>query len=114
MEDSPHHQRNISNTTSPSTADMPMDYGRSDSQLLAARMDQIQLEVEEKFDPAASQIRDGQTQQNQIVTAADTLVASLQEALAALNLCQRNQEGVIQSNELHLNALLKNNQDVMA
>ena len=112
MEDSPEQLRSTSNSILPPTQNPNADSSIADAQLLTQRMGQMQATVEEKFTGMAGKIQDGQNQQNHIVSAADTLVAPLKDALHALKLSRGKHEAAIQHNEQQLNSLLGNNTDL--
>ena len=76
------------------------------------QMNTMQQKVDEQLGNIAGQIREGQGRQSQIVLASDTLVASLQDALQALQLSQSKRETSIRQNEIQLNTLLRNNLDL--
>ena len=102
-----HHQKNDSSIPPPAQESI-------DAKLLNGRLDLIQYKVGEKFENVANQIREGHAQQQHIVVTADTLVASLQPALTALNISQQKHETVIQTNEQQLAALWKHSQEIMS
>ena len=72
----------------------------------------IQRRVEEQFDRVQDQLVEGKTKQDEIITAADSLVTSLQTALTALNISQQKHETAIGQNESQLQALLKRNEEI--
>ena len=85
-----------------------------DSRVISDRMNVMQAAVDKQFQNIPEQIIDGQTKQSHIVSAADTLVDSLKDALQALQLSQVKHEAIIRSNEAQLAALLKSNAELMA
>ena len=113
IEDSPPQPRATSNTTPTLQTDAKESQAPTDSQVLADRLNLSQCKLEGEFDHITNQLRDGETQQNNIATAADALVASLQTALTALNISHQKHESAIHNNE-QLNLMLKNNQDLMS
>ena len=88
--------------------------GKIGTKVLAGRLDLIQTKVGEKSNGGTAQIQMTQLQQNNTVSAADQLVKSLQDALAALNLSQLKHEAAIQHNEAQLTSMMKNSQELMA
>ena len=100
--------------TMPELHSTPTSCRKATDKVLTDRANQIQSKVDDQFGQIAKQLQGGQIRQNHIVTSADTLVASLQTALTALNLSQRKHEVAIQKNEHQMHAHLKNNQEMMA
>ena len=90
MEDSPEQDRPTPNTAQVTCPSAPQSIDADESKMLADRMTSMQAKVEEQFGNIATQFRVGQVQQNNnIATTDDTLAASLQNALQALNMSQK-------------------------
>ena len=90
------------------------DESMEDSRVAADQMNSMQVIVEQQFKNITAQIADGQTKQQQMASAADTLVESLRETLQALQVSQVKHEATLASNEVQMQALIQSNAELTA
>ena len=99
--------RSHSNTMIPTSRNVSASNRSADSQIIAESANHMPEKAGGEFANIAGQLRDGQHRQNHIASAAETLLASLRDALQALRLSQSKHDAEIQHNEQQLNTARK-------